>query len=451
MLNSDLMGLKWPGIPDPTGATMVTLLNQFQETEWWSEEQLRTEQFNQLRLLIKHFENTSPFYRERQERLRHPVAGDITLENISEVPILTRTQVQEAAETLFSTDPPADHGEIVSYATSGSTGRPATFKFSLLNEAFHGALGIRNDIWHGRNFEKKFALIQCFKDQSYAPAPNGHIADSWAKPFETGPFIHLNCGTCMLSDQLDWLLREKPNYILSYPSNLEALARLSAETEIEMPWLEQVSVFSEALSPAQRKKIEHVWNVPIKETYGAVECSMIAFQCPEYDHLHVQSENVLVEIVDDDGAPCGLGQTGRVLVTDLHNFVTPIIRYEIGDLARFGDPCPTGRGLPVIDHVLGRVRNMMRLPDGDQAFPLRWTEDLGRLAPLRQLQIVQTSFTQIDVIMAVARPLSDVEESAILVAIADKLGHPFNLCPIYVKEIRRPESGKFEDFRVDDF
>jgi phenylacetate-coenzyme A ligase PaaK-like adenylate-forming protein len=71
----------------------------------------------------------------------------------------------------------------------------------------------------------------------------------------------------------------------------------------------------------------------------------------------VQSESVLLEIVDDAGRACAPGRAGRVVVTSLHNFATPLIRYELGDLAEFGAPCACGRSLPVISRVLGRSRS----------------------------------------------------------------------------------------------
>lgn len=80
--------------------------------------------------------------------------------------------------------------------------------------------------------------------------------------------------------------------------------------------------------------------------------------------LHVQSEAVLIEIVDDRGRLCSSGQSGRVIISTLHNLAMPIICYEIGDYATVGEPCECGRPHPVIETVLGRVRNLVRTPKG---------------------------------------------------------------------------------------
>jgi phenylacetate-CoA ligase len=181
--------------------------------------------------------------------------------------------------------------------------------------------------------------------------------------------------------------------------------------------------------------------------YSAAEVSMIAVQCPEQPlHYHVQSENVLVEVVDDDGAPCAVGETGRVLVTDLHNFAMPFIRYEIGDLAQFGPPCACGRGLPVLQRIFGRVRNMLYLKSGEQLFPDIAALHLHEIGPLRQYQMIQKSYDEIEMRLILSRPFKDGEETHMRKMILSALGQPFELNLVPVDEIPRHSSGKFEDF-----
>jgi phenylacetate-CoA ligase len=103
------------------------------------------------------------------------------------------------------------------------------------------------------------------------------------------------------------------------------------------------------------------------DMYTCQEAGYLALQCPDHPHYHVQSENVLLEVVDDQGLPCAPGEVGRVLVTSLNNFATPLIRYEIGDYAEVGAACSCGRGLPVLKRIMGRYRNLLTLPDGTRA------------------------------------------------------------------------------------
>src|SRR3546814_3878705 len=87
----------------------------------------------------------------------------------------------------------------------------------------------------------------------------------------------------------------------------------------------------ETVSAKARGLVQRAWGVPLKDSYSCEEAGYLTMQCPDHEVYHVQSENVLLEVVDDDGRPCGPGETGRVLITSLHNFATPLIRYELGD------------------------------------------------------------------------------------------------------------------------
>ena len=173
---------------------------------------------------------------------------------------------------------------------------------------------------------------------------------------------------------------------------------------------------------------------------------MIAIQCPLSEEYHIQAENLLVEVLDDQGQECADGETGRVVITDLHNFATPLIRYEIGDLAEKGGSCACGRGLPLLRRIHGRVRNMLRLRSGDKVFPDVASHRLGEIGPVRQSRLVQRSYDSIDIELVLHRPLSDDERRALLGAVGQALPVPFRLNPVIVEEIPCSAAGKFEDF-----
>src|SRR5690606_36464707 len=108
----------------------------------------------------------------------------------------------------------------------------------------------------------------------------------------------------------------------------------------------------------------------VLDTYGCQEAGKLALACPE-GRYHVCVESVLLEIIDDAGAPVGPGGEGWVVITSLFNYATPFIRYRLGDRAVAGDgePCPCGRTLPVIARILGCARNMLVMPDGSRRWP----------------------------------------------------------------------------------
>ena len=64
----------------------------------------------------------------------------------------------------------------------------------------------------------------------------------------------------------------------------------------------------ETLTPAQRALFRSAWDVDTVDLYSCEETGYLALQCPQHEHYHVQSENLLLEIVDDDGNPCASGR-----------------------------------------------------------------------------------------------------------------------------------------------
>ena len=174
---------------------------------------------------------------------------------------------------------------------------------------------------------------------------------------------------------------------------------------------------------------------------------MMALECPAEPHYHVQAESVLLEVLDDDGRLCKPGEVGRLVATDLHNFAQPLIRYEVGDHAEVGAACSCGRGLPVLKRILGRSRNMLRLPDGSSIWPVPLFSQYTAAAPIRQMQMVQKSVTDIQMRVVVARALTPDEEAEVTKLVQRDLGHPFNVTFEIVDAIERGANGKYEDFR----
>jgi phenylacetate-CoA ligase len=126
---------------------------------------------------------------------------------------------------------------------------------------------------------------------------------------------------------------------------------------IRFPRLREVRTSGEPVGATTRQLCRDAWNVPVTDVYAAAEAGCIALQCPGSEHYHVQSESVLVEVLDGWNRACAPGTVGRVVVTTLQNFAMPLVRYDIGDLAEVGAPCPCGRGLPVLTRIAGRVRD----------------------------------------------------------------------------------------------
>ena len=109
-------------------------------------------------------------------------------------------------------------------------------------------------------------------------------------------------------------------------------------------------------------------------------------------------------------APAASAMTGRVIVTDLLNFATPLVRYDIRDYAEVGGACPCGRGLPTLKRILGRERNLVIKPDGTRNWPLVGFHQFRDIAPIQQYQFIQHDLETIEVRLVSEAPLSKAQE-----------------------------------------
>jgi len=414
---------------------MEVLNAQLRESEQAAPDVISALQKEQIDLLAAHAYANSAFWRARLDA----VAFGMDADWFTKLPLLTRVEAKAAGSALFALPVPPHHGGIHELLTSGSTGTPMIIKKTDLALLFWRAITMRDSLWHRRDLSGKLAVVR-------VGAAPGAI-DSWGDAYEgyaTGPCVVFDARSDV-DTQLDWLQAEQPDVLLTHASNLRALALRSIELNVSLPRLREARSFSEQLAADLRDKVREAWNVPLSDLYSANEVGYVALQCPHSGLYHVQAEDVWVEIIDDDGRLCGAGESGRVVVTSLHNFAMPLLRYELGDYATVGGPCSCGRGLPTIERILGRTRNMLRLPGGRAAFPGFPLGPLSRTPAIRELKMIQHSLADIELHLVLERPLTGDEEATLIDAVCARLQHPFRVTLTPVPEIVR-SSYKREDF-----
>jgi phenylacetate-CoA ligase len=161
-------------------------------------------------------------------------------------------------------------------------------------------------------------------------------------------------------------LRSARYWILSTPSVMTDLASRLIERSAELAAYPSVVVSSfETLTPADAGRIGRAFRCPVVDHYSTFETPHLAQSCPDNPAvLHVNSERAILRVVRDDGSPAAPGEPGRVLLTDLSNYVMPLVNYDLGDRAAAATGCGCGRGLPVLAGLDGRSGEVLRTPSG---------------------------------------------------------------------------------------
>lgn len=448
-MRTTIDGIIWPSILTGMGAQLASILYQLEVSQWYTNERLLNHQKKHFFSFLKHVEEQVPYYQEALKVFFKNLNEENIFDKWSEIPFLTRYDIQNHSSQLFAQNYPKSHGGHIKMTTSGSTGKPIEVWKTNLNQVIFSAVTLRSNIWAKRDFKKAFAAIR-YNEKPQAKQKNGIKTNSWGdtvgQVFNTGPGLLLDIRQD-IDDQLDWVIKNKPEYLLTYPSNLKELILRSIEKGLDMPFLKQVQTMSEVTSPDLRSLCQKHWNVKINDVYSAHEIGYIALQCPEYEHYHLQSDSMFIEVLTDDNKPAKPGEVGRVVVTSLFNYYMPLIRYEIEDYVEVGEACPCGRGLPVIKDIKGRVRNLVQYPDGRSNWPIIADHNFHKIGSIKQYQAIQTTLEDINFNVVVGEPLSLRQEKTLEKDLRKWLGYDFNIHFNYVDDIPRSAGGKFEDFK----
>ena len=352
LVRSALPGVVWPAITGPAEASALALQYQLERSQWLSPEDLSALQLRQLEALVRHAWETVSFYRwQWHGSLR--VAEPLTRDSFQRLPLLKRENLEHEFEELRSSAPPAPHGAVTEVRAAGTGGRPMRLLKTALVDLWQQVLSLRDHLWHRRDLDGTLAVINA--------RPHENAMQAWGTDLlvldTAGRAVALSLPAAA-DAQLEWLRRHEPDYLLTSAANAAELAQAALALGIRFPRLREIRTSGDPLRPETRSACRKAFAVPLTDRYSTREAGDIALQCREHEHYHVHSESVLVEVLDAEDRGCAPGTVGRVVVTTLHNFAMPLVRYDTGDLAEVGAPCPCGRGLPVLQRIVGRASDV---------------------------------------------------------------------------------------------
>jgi phenylacetate-CoA ligase len=417
---SAVPGAQWPALPGRSGAAVLALQFQLTRTERLPPAALVAGQLEQLRAVLGHAVHAFPAQRARLERAGYAANGwPADPDEFTSLAPLVRADV---AAGWGDPAAPSGHGRIVHHTTAGTSGSPLVIPGTEVEAFFRAGLELRDHLWHRRDMAAPAAVI----DACVRSGAGGFWGRAAQAAYRTGPSAHLDAAT-PLAGQVAWLLEVQPAYLRTTPSNLRALALECLASRTSLPGLREVCASGGPVGPELAGLCRQAWDVPVHATYAAAEFGILALQCPEHGAWHVQSENVLLEWLNDAGEHCDPAEPGRVVVSSLHNLALPLVRYDTGDYAQAGPPCACGRSLPVIARIVGRRRNLVLLPDGRRVAPAHDLAQPLLAPPVRDFRIVQTSRDDLQMQVVTPTALDAARIRSMARTVQQGLGHGFRV------------------------
>jgi phenylacetate-CoA ligase len=235
--------------------------------------------------------------------------------------------------------------------------------------------------------------------------------------------------------------------VYGYTRLLEECSRLALDRGWSIPpgTVKSLWTTAEMLLPEQRTLIASAFGRGPSDFYGSRECSLISAQC-SHGTRHI-SPRYIMEVLDDGmQSALPLGKQGMLALTDLFNPCTPFIRYVIGDLGAVEwRECPCGHNGYVLSELLGRVHEMIPLPDGRKVISL-YAHMLIKLVPeIRLSQLLHSAPDELE-LHYVGEELSPRRQSELQTALL-KLLQGLQLSFKRVEQLELTHTGKLRLYR----
>jgi phenylacetate-CoA ligase len=367
-------------------------LQRLERTQWCSLDELQALQQTELGRLLAHAYARVPHYRDRFAEAGLGPDAVRRLDDLPRLPLLTREDATRHFETRKSTAPPLP---AIDKSTSGTTGAPLLFAYDRGSEYWRVATKLRGYGWAG--YLAGDRSLHFWGSPPVRPPPLTKrvkvSVDHWLRREQ-----YVDCtdrSEHRLEQVVRLIRRRRPTVIVCYAQAGAALARHVNENG-SRDWADiSVIAAAERLFPRDRDSMVQAFGPGVFETYGNREVMLIAAECEAHDGLHLSMENLIVEIVVRDGAaerPARQGELGEVVITDLHNYGAPFIRYVTGDLAiqSAAGRCACGRSLGRLDRIEGRATDTLRDGAGRAVSGLFFNVLFAALAhKVREFQVVQ--------------------------------------------------------------
>lgn len=419
------------------GHTTVAVCRSMAQTQWWQPQRLAALQVERLRALLTEAQHV-PYWRSLFASLRFDPQSVVNVADLRALPLLDKATIRAHVDAMKH---PQARG-LARFNTGGSSGEPLIFFIGKDRVSHDVAAKWRATRWWGVDIGDPEIVV-------------------WGSPIELGSQDRVRAlrdrlmrtqllpAFEMSEARLDGFIQairaRRPKMLFGYPSALSHIARHAEARGQRMDDLQIKVAFvtSERLYDEQRQTISRVFGCPVANGYGSRDAGFIAHECP-HGGMHLTAEDVVVEIVDAQGAALPVGETGEIVVTHLATGEFPFIRYRTGDMGALGQQaCKCGRGLPTLSEIQGRSTDFVVAADGTVMHGLALIYILRDLPEVQSFKIVQHSLQHTEVQVVPAKGFGPAHEAIIVSGIQRRLGRGVRVEVQRLGAIAPERSGKF--------
>lgn len=419
---------------------LLEYLEEFERTQYLAQDLIGAIQWTQFKAVLAHAYSTCEFYTKRFDAIGMKPEDIRCPDDIAKIPLTTKQDVQEEGEQMISTQYRRDL--LVRDMTGGSTGAPLVFHYDKRRLESRNAAMIRHNRWVGWDIGDKSAAL-------------------WGAPQDTRVYAGFKrkLRYHLLERQLildassfsedtfagfaKKLVEFQPKVILGYANMIVEFARYVRQAGIAGIKLHAIISSAEVLAPESRKPIEDTFGCPVFNRYGAREFSVIASECHYRTGMHINAENLLVEVLQNGFS--GQHGEGELVITDLKNYGMPLIRYQARDVGAFlPGMCECGRGLPLMTITGGRVSDFLRSTNGRRVSGLVISQYVITNIPgIKQVQFVQREQRRTTIRLVKGQGWDSNSMKALRSRVHHYLGYDMELEFVFQDSVPSEVSGKY--------
>ena len=417
----------------------IERIDEVNKNQWLSKNDLNQLQEKKLKNILNYSFKYVPYYRKKYMEVGIDLKNLQRTENLNQIPLLTKSEINKNRQNLISTR--IKKNILIPNSTSGSTGEALYFYYDIKSWTYRRAVNIRTQEELGIKIGDRSARLWGAPiDLKTADAFRGRI-HSWINNKMILSSYDLSDGN--LENYFNKLCKFKPEILISYPGPLTEFAENMIKNKNKIISVRAIISSAETLFEWQRELIERAFSCPVYNRYGCREFGTIAHECKRREGLHVNSDRVYLEILDENLETVVDGQTGEIVITDLDNYAMPLIRYRIGDVASFkNDTCSCGRYLPLLKKVDGRTLDIVKTPDGNRLGGTFWTLLFRNRPGIKSFRVIQERLDGIIVEYVKEQEKNNLNLNFYEKTIKNKCGKNFSIIFREVSLIPKTDSGK---------
>jgi phenylacetate-CoA ligase len=408
------------------------------KVQTWEPDRIRDLQWQKLSALLSHAYESVPYYRRVFENLGARPEDVRSPDNFAQMPALSKEDVRENLENMISET--SSRKGFRPDRTSGSTGESLYFYKDQGTSEARRASNIRMDEWIGIEIGDPVAFLWATPtDLAVSGRLRGRLRN-WLSNHLL--LSHFDMDDETLSEYAMKLRRFGPRLLQGYPSGLTRFAEYLLHSGATIPAPRAILTSGETLYEEQRTIVERALGAPLYNHYGCREFGAVARECRVRHGMHVGVERLYVETRPLDGAVPGTAPE-EILITDLHNYGMPLIRYAIGDLGSLSwEKCDCGLTLPRLVGTMGRTFDLVRAPNGNYIGGTFWTIMLKDAGGVENLQVIQEALDHLRIVLVTNPDFSEGSRRFIREKVGEKCGPKMRVDIETVEEIPRTPGGK---------